>query len=348
MAEKVGRANLHEVVSAAEFFAEAVVEGNTIQNVSLLGPRSLNGRVYTQDAMQDAVRLYNGVQVFADHPGYGDLTGTGGRKFMDLAGKILNTRLSGDRVRGDVILIEGEPVGDKLKTIAEQMPDLVGFSHRAKGEVEAAEDGTVIVKRLTEVSALEIVVDPATTNGLFESIIEVPEGSTLEQEAPAMEMKDLTLKQLRAERPDLVDGISSAAVTEAAADGAEQEALTELKATVATLTTENDGLKTAVDGFEASEALRERDALISTKLADAKLPEQAITERFQGDLQRAKDEAEVDAIIADRQALVEKLPKEHQGQPRQPARKVSESTEDGDQPKPVTDEVMEQVMTRRR
>ena len=113
--------NLLEITATGEFLKEATVEGNIIQNVSLLGAVSLNGRVYTREAMQDAVKLYDGVQVFANHPGFQDLTGTGGRKFEDLAGKILRTRLVGDRVRGDVHLIENEPIGDKLKQIAEQM-----------------------------------------------------------------------------------------------------------------------------------------------------------------------------------------------------------------------------------
>jgi|GEM_PF-1446640 len=339
----VERLDLHEVVPAGEFLHEATVEGNIIQNVSLLGSVSRNGRVYTREAMQDAVRLYNGVQVFADHPSYNDLTGTGGRKFMDLAGKILNTRLSGDRVRGDVHLIAGHSVGENLKTIAEQMPDLVGFSHRAKGESETAEDGTVVIKRLTEVKALEIVVDPATTDGLFESTIEQPE------EQGEEEMKDLkavTMEELKAQRPDLLEGITEAVRKDLEAQADQDTELTEAKERITELEAENKDLQSKLDEAEVAIATRERQDLIDEKLAEAELPDEAVTDRFKKDLQEAKDEAAVDEIIADRKALVESLPKNlRSGQPRQPARKIDDVVEGkGEEPKPVTDDVVGDAM----
>jgi len=165
------------------FFDEQTkIEGNVIHNVSLLGPKSLNGRIYTRQAMEDAAKLYNGVQIFANHPSYQDLTGTGGRRFEDLAGKVMNTRIVGDRVKGDVVLISDEPIGAKLKRIAEEMPGVAGFSHRARGEATTAEDGTQVIERIEEVAALEIVVDPATTKGLFEST----ESSMATKKKPAL------------------------------------------------------------------------------------------------------------------------------------------------------------------
>jgi len=159
-----------EFTESGGIFTDATrVAGNTIHNVSLLGAKSSNGRVYTRQALKDAAKLYSGLQIFADHPASQDLTGTGGRRFEDLAGKVVNARVVGDRVRGDIHLLSGEPIGEKLLTIAEEAPGLAGFSHRASGEATIAEDGTQVVERITEVHALEIVVDPATTHGLFES-----------------------------------------------------------------------------------------------------------------------------------------------------------------------------------
>ena len=332
--------NLLEITATGEFLKEATVEGNIIQNVSLLGAVSLNGRVYTREAMQDAVKLYNGVQVFANHPGFQDLTGTGGRKFEDLAGKILNTRLVGDRVKGDVHLIEDEPIGEKLKKIAEQMPELVGFSHRARGEAERAEDGTVVIKRLLEVKALEIVVDPATTNGLFESVIETSE----EEEEEMKDFTGVTIEQLKAARPDLIEGITNAVKADLTTEGEHTKELDESKARVIELEAENKELTTKVDAFEAADALRDRKDLVDAKLKDADLPEKAVTKQFRKDLEAAEDEAAIDAQIKDRKELVESLPS-GSGGPRQPARDVGKIVEGEGEKKPVTDEVVGKAMS---
>ena len=159
-----------EFTESGRVFGEgARVEGNVIHGVSLLGAKSSNGRVYTRQAMADAAKLYPGTQIFANHPSHRDLTGTGGRRFEDLAGKVIGAWVSGDRVKGDIQLLTGQSVAEKIKTIAGEAPNLAGFSHRASGQASVAEDGTQVVERITEVHALEIVVDPATTRGLFES-----------------------------------------------------------------------------------------------------------------------------------------------------------------------------------
>lgn len=346
-----------EVVPPGEFLREATVEGNTIQNVALLGSVSKNGRVYTRDAMNDAAKLYNGVQVFSNHPAFQDLTGTGGRRFEDLAGKVMNTRVAGDRVRGDIHLIEGEPIADKLKRLAEQMPDLAGFSHRAKGESERAEDGTVVIKRILEVNALEIVVDPATTDGLFESeIIDETEGKGSNPQEEADEMKDalkgMTIEELRAERPDLVTSLTEAVKAEVEEKGEQSAKLAEAQDRITEIEAEKKGLEKKLDEAELTIAARKREDLIDTKLAEAKLPEKAVTERFRTSLLEAKDEEAVDALIADRTELVEALPKDLKGggTPKQPPRSVDKVAEGADgKPKefePVTDEVVAAAMDR--
>ena len=61
---------LIEAQDGATTFAEAHVDGgpNLIQGVTLLGRVSKNGRRYSDRVMQDAVRLYDGVPFFLDHP----------------------------------------------------------------------------------------------------------------------------------------------------------------------------------------------------------------------------------------------------------------------------------------
>jgi hypothetical protein len=329
---------LLEVWDGVEAFKEATVEGNVIHNVALLGPKSLNGRVYTDQAMRDAVALYNGVPIYADHPGFRDLSGTGNRKFMDLAGKIANTRKVGNRVRGDVVLISDSDEGERLKAVAMEMPNMVGFSHRADGEITIAEDGTQVVERLTNVEALEIVTEPATVKGLFESISNGDEPQKPEGTGD-MEIKDLTLDMLKAQRPDLLAGITESVTASVKESLKDDEATSKLTAQVATLEGEKTALQKTVDESAVADALRIHKEMVTAKLGEAKLPEKAVSDQFRTTLDEAKDEAAVDALIADRKALVEGV-KTPTGAPKQGARDIQQVLEDGGEPKAVTSEAV--------
>ena len=48
------------------------------------------------------------------------------------------------------------------------------MSHRARGDIEVADDGHETVTSLTHVFAVELVAEPATVAGLFESITKEP------------------------------------------------------------------------------------------------------------------------------------------------------------------------------
>ncbi len=62
--------DLIEAQDGSTTFAEAHVDrdSSVIQNVTLLGKVSKNGRRYSSKAMDDAVRLYDGVGFYLDHP----------------------------------------------------------------------------------------------------------------------------------------------------------------------------------------------------------------------------------------------------------------------------------------
>ena len=160
-----------EVFAPGVPFKEAHVEGDVIHNVALLGSVSLNNRIYTEQAMKDAARLYNGAPVFIDHPTESEMQEREGvRSVMDLAGQVLNARLVGEQVRGDIQIMNREPTKGLFLAIAEQMPGIAGMSHRARGTIEIGEDGTETVTSIDRVFAVELVAEPATVAGLFESI----------------------------------------------------------------------------------------------------------------------------------------------------------------------------------
>jgi hypothetical protein len=297
-----------------------------IHNVKLLGNISRNKRTYSEQAMKDAVGLYEHVAVYFDHPTKSELRDRSGvRSVRDLAGKILNPRRGTGEIRGDVQMIdipENGSVNPKtfLTALVEQMPDMAGFSHRAQGKLKRGEDGDV-VESLSHVDALELVTEPATSNGLFESL-----ERTNDPQESEMEMKDLTLEGLTKDRPDLVKAIETAIQ--------ESAEIKDLKA-------ENAKLKDAKELREKADALTAHKALAAKLLEDAKLPDQVVTDSFTSQLEDAKDEAAMKELIEDRQLMAKSLkPTGPRSTERDPATVLKADGEFSE----ITDDVVEEAV----
>lgn len=338
---------IHDEFPTGMVLSEAHVDraSNVIQNIALLGPTSKNGRVYTEQAMSDAARLYQGTPFYIDHAPDSELRDRRGvRSVHDLAGKIVNPRLVGDRVRGDLHLLDREPTKSLVMAIAEQMPEMTGSSHRAKAtKITVRNDGTQIVEGIELVAGIELVTQPATVNGLFEAITNQED--------------EMDLSKLKKEHPDLVEAIVAeqkasirtkveAAVRKELEEGSELEAA---KAQITTLTEEKAGLQKKLDEATAKDAERERQDMIDEKLGEAKLPDTLVTDLFREQLQAAKDTEAVDALIKERKGLAEQIQASRKGGPRQPPRDVDEAVKgkngkgkDGDY-KPVDAEALEEA-----
>ena len=281
-----------------EMLAESRIDrpAHTLRHVKLLGKNSRNGRTYSEQALTDATRLYQNAQVYLDHPTKRELQERGGvRSVQDLAGRIVNPKRIGDAVYGDIEVLDREPTKSLVFALAEQMPRVAGMSHRATAKIRPG-TGTSgdVVESLTHVHAVELVTDPATTAGLFESIT---------SQEDDVDLKTLTPAQLKAARPDLVEQLIG--------ESTEDKAATKLRE-------ENERLK-------ASLATRERADLITAKLAEAKLPAELVTEAFKKQLAEAKDAAAVELLITDRKELAKgwkPAPK-----PRSVERQTQESTD---------------------
>lgn len=113
---------------------------------------------------------------------------------------------------------------------------------------------------------------------------------TTTTESRDMEIKDLTLDQLKKDRPDLVRVVLE--------ESASAEELKKDRDRIRLLEQE-------LDEKRISLALIERRELVQKKLDDAKVPAVARTEVFKKTLIEAKDEAEIDTHIKDRMALLE-------------------------------------------
>jgi hypothetical protein len=134
--------------------------------VKILGLKSRNGRSYSPDALKAAVALYEHAKVNVNHPkGHPSAP----RDYQDRLGRIRNVEFrEGEGLFGALIFNPKHPIADQLLWDAEYAPENVGFSHNV--EARTVKNGEeVVVEAITRVQSVDLVADPATTRGLFES-----------------------------------------------------------------------------------------------------------------------------------------------------------------------------------
>ncbi len=156
-------------------------ERGIIHDVFLIGNRSSNNRFYPPETLREAAPLYESAPVNCDHPDDPDAP----RSVRDRLGVIRNVRVTENGLRGDLHLIRSHPMADSVleSAINPALHKVWGFSHNADGECDV-EGGKTIVRRVTELRSLDLVSDPATTQGLFESVQRTKK-SAVESVAPA-------------------------------------------------------------------------------------------------------------------------------------------------------------------
>lgn len=167
-----------------------------IRRVKVLGPESRNGRLYTAEARRSAVPLYEGAKVYFDHraksrPG----EPAPDRAVIDRFGVLENVREEGDSVYADLRFNPRHLYADTVRGWIDTDPTALGFSHDVDAERHFDADGTMVVTRIAEVHAVDLVEDPATTHGLFESctstessmdpLLDTPPAPDAEKDAPA-------------------------------------------------------------------------------------------------------------------------------------------------------------------
>jgi hypothetical protein len=141
-------------------------DAGIIRGAKLLGRRSRNGRTYTDQAMQEAAPRYNSKKVYVDHPQGGRISDD--RPFRDWVGVIENAQFRGDGIYGDIRLRKQSEHFEQLMEAAESFDGFFGMSHVADGD-SRMEGGEEIVESIVEIYSVDIVTEPATAAGLFES-----------------------------------------------------------------------------------------------------------------------------------------------------------------------------------
>lgn len=158
-------------------------ESGVIYGVKLLGENSKNKRKYTRKAMREAVSLYEGRKSYVNHATRENLSED--RKFQDWTGNFRNVSYrEGKGIFADQHLLKSSPYFASIIEAAQNFPNSVGYSHVAEGE--SRHDGeTEIIESIREVFSVDLVTDPATTAGFFESV-DRSEGVTLREAVEAL------------------------------------------------------------------------------------------------------------------------------------------------------------------
>ena len=255
-------------------------EHGVIQGVKLVGTVSKKGREYPKEVLAKAIPLYEGTRVNVDHVDPGQR-----RSLRDRIGLVKNVALREDGLYGDFHFNPKHQLAEQIAWDAENAPQNLGFSHDTRG-CSRNRGGRVIVESIDKVLSVDLVANPATTTGLFES-----EDNT-QQEEEGMDLSKLTLQELRESRDDLVKTI----LTEAD----EGKQVVELKTQIKTL-------QEAIDGYKAKEAAAVLQEAIAGELKASGLDPSNKThcsEVFLEDLTSTTDPVRRKAKIDDRKTLV--------------------------------------------
>ncbi len=268
-------------------FVEAE-DGNPrmIKNVALLGGVAKRGKdsyTYPVRTMEAAVRSgkYDSCRCFINHPTSNDVK-QGRRDLMNLAGVIKNPRVEDGKIKGDVQVLPDQ-FGDKFYNIARLMPEAASCSHIADGKLKR-EGASMFVEEIKEVLSVDLVVQGATTQNVFES---------LDQKGNEMEYSDIKIDDLRIKRPELVK-----ALVEEGHKSRDEE--------VKKLTESEAKLKATIDEQAVKEAQAQRKVDVAKVLEESKLPKIAKTKLFIEQLESIEGdnfEAQAKKLIEDRLAI---------------------------------------------
>lgn len=164
-------------------------EAGVIRGVKILGRTSRNHRVYTDAALNQAAYLYEGLAVNLDHPAPSQAGA--GRAVAEGFGWLTSVGVREAGVFGDLHYLRSHPQADMIAEAAERNPRRFGLSHNALGQVRQR-DGQCVVEAIDKVHSVDIVQNPATSSGLFESETAMPPTLSESSTLPACEPRGET------------------------------------------------------------------------------------------------------------------------------------------------------------
>jgi len=274
-------------------------ETRTIAGVLILNSTSANryfpgskGTKFSESFLEAVARNIDGKKVYMNHVSMEELDKHHGvRDVKDIIGFYENGRMDNGVPRADIkYLAHQAPI---VESLVGEMADKIGLSIVANGEMSYdKETGIAEAYSLKTLHSADLVTEPGSTNNMFES------GNPNEDEED-MDLKDLTLKELLENRPDMVETIKK----EVQENLSSKEEVAGLKKQVADLTEDKKTLELKVDEFEVKEAATKKEDVVNELLKESKIDESLVTPIFRGTLSDAKDEEAMKALIEDRKTL---------------------------------------------
>jgi hypothetical protein len=164
------RMKLSERFTGKQLFESAdlsELDNGIVRRALLISPVSSNQRVYTADALRNAVAKYNTVANL-DHDWETSVANRFG--YYDNATYDEAT----NRIYADLHFLKSHPFAAQFMEAVRRMPHVMGFSHVAQCEGETNPDGVYVISTIHDVLSVDIVADPATTGGIFESVQMIP------------------------------------------------------------------------------------------------------------------------------------------------------------------------------
>ncbi|MCG8448908.1 MAG: hypothetical protein MI725_04930 [Pirellulales bacterium] len=259
-------------------------QAGILRGVKLIGLESRNGRRYRDSALDGAAVLYEEAKVNVNHPKEGPLAP---RDYQDRLGVIRGVKFrAGEGLYGDLHFNPKHSLAEQLLWDAQHNPRNVGFSHNVLARL-TREGETTVVEEITSVQSVDLVADPAATQGLFEEVAE--------EQNPARKGKmpcwdALTMEALRLHRPDLLAEIESSETSQLR--------------------------KKAEESHARAEKLQRRQQILDL-LCEYELPiphantsdgdrgaNQVVSELFVETLMKVADEDELEKLVAERASLV--------------------------------------------
>lgn len=195
----------------------------TIKNAKFIGYESQNkhghadvdGSEYVREGIREAKPLYEGAQVYLDHPA--GRNGRAERSVRDLAGRLANNR---DEAEGGFtdIRCNSTAAGNLLLDLAESDPESFGLSHNAEGKSRVdRKRRKVVIESIDKVHSVDVVTRPATTKNVRESQ-ESGTVKTLKQRLESLKLADnAKLVKLLEDEGMAMDAPPAAAAPDAAA-----------------------------------------------------------------------------------------------------------------------------------
>ena len=164
-----------------------VIDAQTgiIRNVSLItkGPALGHGVMIddkTLEQVKKAAEQYSGgLKVKLDHSG-----GAG-----DIVGYIDTLRIEGEKLLGDLHLLESSVHRAYILEIAERIPDTFGLSIAFSGPSEKSADKLTTLQRCSEIYSVDLVSEPAANpNGFFSRKLKQLQNGEIEQPSAEIEI----------------------------------------------------------------------------------------------------------------------------------------------------------------